>query len=572
MTRFMRTDVCDRQTCGLARSGGGSSPIDLHGSCSSVAVVHNVGPRMRVSRCYEKCELRPDKKACDSLGSGGQMAHGGVYTDPKGKTASCGQPILMTDDGVITDDKKKGKPRVPQVCVGMCRWVADAPGGGSCFTSCEMRADKGKCEAGGCTWNDNGGFMGLSADSSKELGATEYGALPVLIPCTGVPTKALYDKTQIAQQAAAMAAAAGPGQKGGGGFGGPVSTCILAAVLAGKTQTAAEAACNVKVKLELDERFERRYVRPTKDKTGRVNKAMCKQFPMATDKFTLQIEIKESPASGCGYEGDGYCDVPDYCPKGTDKADCCPKGTTDADCEKKIGKAAGAATFLSKVKEAELKQRVVGAFVIAANSLIRAAYGGDDADKSYGTFEFTKDMVEVTDVKEEARKQVSVFVKLNLPAGSRPYDLLPLPFLARSKDAQHFAERLKVGTGGQEQGVLGPAFKRERFSYDWSFAFKIESSPPRVAQKGAAGVTASKTVAPTDTTAKSSMPMAVALGGPAVLGLVGGMALVAAFHRATKSADTTQDVTPTGAATQDIEEPATLVQAVEVVEMTAGQI
>ena len=69
----------------------------------------------------------------------------------------------------------------------------------------------------------------------------DYGfKFPERIPCTGTPTAPLFsdDKSVLAKEAQARLDRMPDGMKGAGGMKGPVSSCILATMLAGETQAA----------------------------------------------------------------------------------------------------------------------------------------------------------------------------------------------------------------------------------------------------------------------------------------------------------------------------------------------
>jgi hypothetical protein len=104
MINFRRMDMCDEQTCTAARSGGGSSPMLLHGHCMDVKVVRAVG-RLRNQRCFLKCELRSTKEHCMSIGEGGRLKDN--YED-----MPCGA-MKLTEDGV--PDDINGKLQMPQM-------------------------------------------------------------------------------------------------------------------------------------------------------------------------------------------------------------------------------------------------------------------------------------------------------------------------------------------------------------------------------------------------------------------------------------------------------------------------
>ena len=325
---------CDEDTCALARSGGGGSPIDLHGQCESVAVVRNLGGRLRNSRCLEKCELRGDATDCMSRGKAGWLSEDGWYADAFGAKAQCGAPMWLTNEGDSLLNRKYklgtsastgygGAPAVrgiPQECVSMCRWIqtdsdnsaAGAAATGTCFTSCEFRLSEGDCVGSatapsGCVW-----------DPTAETGVLEIGGLPQTIACSGTPAAPLHsaDPAVLRQEALAKQDAAAPGHKGGGGFGGPVSTCILAAYLEDGRDAAQE--CYATVTLKLTEPV---YVPPvaavangmcsdaastacSKDddcavpavcKGQPIDRSTCKQTPKRVVKATLAIDITAEP-------------------------------------------------------------------------------------------------------------------------------------------------------------------------------------------------------------------------------------------------------------------------------------
>jgi hypothetical protein len=236
MINFRRMDMCDKQTCTAARSGGGSNPLSIHGQCMDVKVVRGVG-RLRNQRCFLKCELRSTKEHCMSIGEGGRLKD--TY---EGKP--CG-PMKLNDNGV--PDDVNGKMQYPQECVSMCAWKEQhVESDTACYTACEFRETEQDCIAGGCNW-----------DADPKTGVKEYGGLPDLIKCTGRPNKPLFTAGNVAMQAANQVA--GFTRKGGAGFIGPVSTCILADRLSGKEPS----HCYSDVALTLDERYEQKWVAPT---------------------------------------------------------------------------------------------------------------------------------------------------------------------------------------------------------------------------------------------------------------------------------------------------------------------
>jgi len=178
--------VCDPAGCELARSGGGSEPIEIGGNCASYMSVRGGVGRLKSERCYSKCVTRADEESC-MRGAGSRMMD--EWTDPAGNKASCDEPMMIGEDGLINGPN--AAKYVPQECLVMCRWE---PSQGKCFRACEARTTEADCGApnSGCVWDTDGGMF---ASGPGHTGATEYGGLPTGIPCTGSPTTALQATT-----------------------------------------------------------------------------------------------------------------------------------------------------------------------------------------------------------------------------------------------------------------------------------------------------------------------------------------------------------------------------------------
>jgi len=278
--------VCDPAGCELARSGGGSEPIEIGGNCASYMSVRGGVGRLKSERCYSKCVTRADEESC-MRGAGSRMMD--EWTDPAGNKASCDEPMMIGEDGLINGPN--AAKYVPQECLGMCRWE---PSEGKCLRACEARTTEADCGApnSGCVWDTDGGMF---ASGPGHTGVTEYGGLPTGIPCTGSPTTALHsdDPKVRAAEAQARVYLLPEGMKGTSCFTGPVSTCVLAAVLAGKEQMAAQEECYASVELGIDSRYEKVHVPYVPvDNMADIDYKTCKSYNLPAQIFDITFEFQ----------------------------------------------------------------------------------------------------------------------------------------------------------------------------------------------------------------------------------------------------------------------------------------
>ena len=162
------------------------------------------GDGFKDEKCQKACKEteyachHSKSRSCDTGLAGGPTfqlnADGRFANAPAGfiemMARATSQVKAMTGFGGldITNFGKPG-PKVPQDCLGMCRWIPNKKTGtgGKCFTSCEaisnMADARNMCKRAGCRW--------------EHPRPTEF-AIPVLpfaIPCTGTPSAGAWPTT-----------------------------------------------------------------------------------------------------------------------------------------------------------------------------------------------------------------------------------------------------------------------------------------------------------------------------------------------------------------------------------------